>query len=294
MSYVKRRIDVSIRLGKGSFGESGADTVTLKGLRVSADISKAGNPSMDKASIRIWGIDESILNTVSTLGKPLLEVRDNYITISAGDDKGVSVVFGGTIQTAIQNFDDAPDCFLFVDAFGAGLDSTKPTDPTSYVGATDVNLIMNNLAARLTPPKQLENSGVTGVILYSPYFPGTLRDQIDSCARAANIFYSIDDTLNVLAIWPKDRGRGGPVPLVSAATGLVGYPRYASQGLSLTSLFLPDVRLGGSVQVESSLTRANGTWLIRSLTYQLESEMPDGAWFVDMETIRPADFNNAP
>ena len=34
MSFTRKRIDVTISLGTGTFGETGANTVTLTGLRV--------------------------------------------------------------------------------------------------------------------------------------------------------------------------------------------------------------------------------------------------------------------
>ena len=58
-----------------------------------------------------------------------------------------------------------------------------------------------------------------------------------------------------------------------------GYPRFSSNGIEVSTLFNPDIKPGGQVQVDSTLTMACGKWLVSDATHALESEMPGGAWF---------------
>jgi hypothetical protein len=285
MSYIRRRIDVTVTLGKGDFGVAGQNTVTLKGLRVSANIQKAGDPGFDTASVRLWGLTASQMNTITTLGKPLQFFRDNTITLEAGDENGVAVVFTGTIQSAYQDFSAAPDASINIVAFTGLLDANAPIKPTSFPGAADVAVIMSGLAQQMVPKRSFENSGVR-VTLASPYFPGTARAQIEACAKAANIYWHDDG--QVLAIWPKDGKRGGLVPVISPESGLVGYPQYTSAGVAVKALYMPGIIYGGEIQLKSSITPANGSYLVNRITYELESEMPDGgAWFMELEGYRP-------
>lgn len=284
MSFVRRRLDVTITLGEGNFGESGQNTVTLTGLRVSTTIVKAGDPGFDTAQVRLWGLTLSQMNAITTLGKPLQFFRNNTITLSAGDASGVAVVFTGTIQSAYQDFTGAPDSSINIIAFVGLLDANKPVTPTSFQGPADVGVIMSGLAVQMTPPLAFENNGVQ-VTLNSPYFPGTPRAQVEACAKAANVYWAIDGT--VLAIWPKDGHRGGLIPLISPETGLVGYPQWTQNGVLLKTLYNPGIVYGAQIELKSSITPANGKWIVNKITYELESEMPDGgAWFSDLEAYR--------
>jgi hypothetical protein len=47
----------------------------------------------------------------------------------------------------------------------------------------------------------------------------------------------------------------------------------------LTTIFNPDVVIGGMIQVQSSLTPACGQWIATQISHSLESETPDGQWF---------------
>lgn len=124
-----------------------------------------------------------------------------------------------------------------------------------------------------------ENNGVS-VILSTPYFHGSARDQMMACATAGNFNWIIDD--NTLAIWPKGKSRGGTVPVISSATGMVGYPTFQSPGISVRTIFNNQLRYGASVKVESILPFANGTFTMFQLSHELQSETPNGTWFTEI------------
>ena len=62
-TLVSRRLDVIAKLGKGDFGQDGFDTVTLRGLRVSAHIQKLGYPDFNKAQIAIYGMKFDLMHS---------------------------------------------------------------------------------------------------------------------------------------------------------------------------------------------------------------------------------------
>jgi hypothetical protein len=95
----------------------------------------------------------------------------------------------------------------------------------------------------------------------------------------------VDD--GTLAIWPQGGTRGGVVPVISAKSGMVGYPTFTSRGVAFRCLYTPTISYGTTVQVESALTPACGKWVVYRLIYSLESETPGGAWFADVEAGAP-------
>src|ERR1700694_2303725 len=112
MSYSQKIISVTITLASGSFvGSASSNTVTLDNYRMSASIIKAGGNSQGELQIRIYGLDLSLMNQLSLLGKtPVFIDGRNKISVSAGDsENGISVVFVGTILEAYTDLSGAPD-----------------------------------------------------------------------------------------------------------------------------------------------------------------------------------------
>lgn len=283
MSFVKRKIEVTIKLGKGNFGQAGFDTVTLKGLRVSAQVQKTGMPSFNTAQLRIYGMTLSLMNTLSTLGKRSnIDTRDNTVSISVGNDgAALAMVFTGVLQEGWANFNDGPEVFFTIDAHTGLINKMKPVPPTSYAGAVDVATIIETLATSMG--YAFENKSGVSVMLSNQYLPGTALEQAQTAAQAANINFALDD--GTMAIWPIGGSRGGTIPLISAATGMVGYPSYTGTGVQLRTLYNPAITFGGEIEVDS-ITPAKGRWTVNVLHHNLESEMPNGAWFTEMEGYR--------
>lgn len=282
-----RKLDLTIALGTGSFGEDGSDTVELSGYRVSADVTKMAQPGFDSALIRVWGVSASIMNQVSTLGKPPLTGRVNTVALRAGDNQsGMSLVYTGIIQEAYQDYNAAPDACLNIVSHGAGVALLKPIKPTSYPGPVSAAQALQDVAARMTPPVAFENHGVD-VMLPTSYFPGTAADQLRQIVEAADIEATIDS--GVLVCWPKGGSLDGLVPDIGPDSGMIGYPEFAGSGIvHVRCLYVPGLRVNGDFNLTTSLGgRAAGKYRTQALTYALESEMPGGRWSADLVAYRP-------
>lgn len=283
-TFSKRKIDLRFTLGRGDFGAAGQDAVDLKGYRVSASIDKAGGASMTKLNLRVWGLPLEIMNKLIILGRGIAQNarQNNTITVSAGDEEGgMAVVFLGDIIECWADFNSSPEVCLNVFASTGFISNLKPVPPTSYKGTVDAAVVMAGIAAQMSPPVPLENSGVD-VKLANPYYPGTLWQQALDCAREGQFNLFLDDT--VLAIWPQGTSRGGLIPDIGPDTGLVGYPTHTQGGIEFRTIFNPSIVFGGRVKLRSILTPAIGdTWRPAIVTHELESEMPNGKWFTTVQ-----------
>jgi hypothetical protein len=278
-TFQHRVLELTFGLGKGSFGNSGFNTVTVSGLRTLVTITKLVGVAQPSLELVVLGLSLDLMNQLTIVGKQLMAMRNNTVRVSAGYTGGqMSVVYEGVIWQCFADMSAQPETALVLTSTSNGLVSMKPAVPTSYRGGVDVAVIMSALAAQMG--LSFENNGVS-VILRDPYFCGTAWAQVTSAARAADINATLD--LGVLAIWPKDGSRNGSIPVVSAETGMVGYPRYTDTAIGLTTLFNPAIGFGGNIQVQSALKPANGTWTVKSITHRLDAEMPGGAWFTDLE-----------
>lgn len=280
MTFAKRKINLTFVLGTGTFGITGSNTVTVSGLRVSASIVNAGGASMGQAIVRVFGLPLSLMNQLAQkmrVNKESIQTRFNQLQIEAGDDvAGMSIIFQGQITLAPIDMNSYPDSSLVVTAHAGYFEAVKSANPISFPGSVDAAVILQNLATQ--SEYAFENNGVS-VMLSTPYFHGSPRQQMEMCAQAANINWVIDN--GTLGIWPKGGVRGGAIPLVSAATGMVGYPSNYDIGVAVKTVFNPQIRIGGAVQVKSTLPFANGQFVMFNVLHELESEMPNGQWFTE-------------
>lgn len=287
MSFAERAIDLTIRLAvdqknnkSSTFEGTGSNTVKITGLRTMASIVKAGGLSQNVAQVRVFGVPVSVMNQISTLGVRFLqETARNKLLVEVGDKGGdMAAVFQGDITQAWVDFDGSPDVALNIVAYVQAYDTLAPTAPTSFPGPFDVATALSGMASRAN--LNFENNGVRQT-LSSSYYSGSIMDQIAAVVSDAGITKIVD--MNRLIIWPRNGSRGGEVPLISPGTGLVGYPRYNGQGISLTTLLNPSVGFGAQIQVESSQQPANGIWFVNRLAYDLTAEVYGGAWFCQIE-----------
>jgi hypothetical protein len=280
----RKRIDVTFIKGSeaGKFAESGTDTVKLSGLRVSAQITKAGANSMGEAHLRIWGMTLSKMNDLSTLGMTVTTDRltlNNTVIIEAGDDDaGMSVVFHGTVFDAWVDPQGMPDVAFHVTA-KSGLDAAaKAVPPTSYRGIVDVATVMAGIAELAS--WGFQNNGVTSK-MEDVYYPGTAWDQMIAVKNHAHINAELfPGARQTLIIWPNGAARDGQIPLINKDTGMIGYPAWTAQGIVVTTKFNPAIGFGQKVKVETDLKSRNpsGVWIVQTLLHELDAEVPHGSW----------------
>jgi hypothetical protein len=93
--------------------------------------------------------------------------------------------------------------------------------------------------------------------------------------------------------------------LISAGSGLVGYPRFSSTGMNFRCIYNPNLRIGGQIRMQSTVGAAatqaqatatqpatpepggpNGIWYVVGLSYDLSAQLPGGPFFCDVQTSR--------
>lgn len=293
MALVQRLISISFTLGTGVFDgsfeidPSGANTLTLKGLRASAKIQKAGGRSMSELQLTVWGMTLPQMNQLSTYGVEVTLVPRNSVLVQAGNAGGaMSTVFVGTITSAWFDGQAAPDTAFRVSAFSGLIDAVSIIPPTSVNGVVDAIQLLQKLANQMQ--YTFENNVGQSVMLRYPYVYGSPRNQAFAIAEEANLSLFIDN--GILAVWPAGGHRAtSNVPTISPADGtMVGYPSWNATGVNVRALFSPDFTYGGQFQIKGSqLSRANALWTCYSLNFDLESMVPGGAWFCDLGGFDP-------
>ncbi len=280
--FAKRAITLTFRLGEGTFGGSGFNTLTIKGLRCLVQIEQVTLPTSPAIVLRVWGLTLDHINQLTVAGLQF-KYRSNRISIEAGEKDGTMVqVFEGQIWEAYPDFTDTPNVAFIIQANSTGDIQLKPTSPVTFNGSVSAETALKQIIkpTGLT----LENSGVD-TKLSNPYFPGTAMQQIESVCRAADCFYYIDSIKKVLAIWPKDKSRKTDnIVEISPATGMISYPTFEQAVVKVRTLFDPALHApvyaqpGTKIKIISQLKAASGIWTINKISYLLASELPNGPW----------------
>lgn len=273
--YVQRKIDVTVTLGTGAYGSAGQTTVTLRGHRVMATITKTQD-QQTRLSLRIYGMKFSTMKQVLTYGQNYAAMRQhNGVLVEAGNDlDGMTQVFEGSIINAYFDGQSQPEVALQIEANEGGFEYLKPAPPISQPGAFDVATAIGSLAKQMG--KQFENHGVTAK-LRDVYYPGTAMQQAQRIADHSGINMVLEN--GTVAIWPRGQTRAkGAIPLFSKNNGMQEYPVFSSAQIVVASLFRPMV-VGQRVAIQSSLFDNKLQYCTpTSYTYNLESESPGGPW----------------
>lgn len=270
----KKQLRFVITLGTGKFGSSNNDIITLQGFRATADIDKAGGMMMGTLRAKIYGVKQADMNSVTTLQWKTGTLIPNTVEVYAIDGPAETLVFAGNIVNAWADYQSMPDVFLHIQAQSAFFNALKAIPPRSFKGGVDVASVMAQIARDLG--YTFENNGVT-TRLVDVYLPNTGMEQAKDLARAAGCDLYLDD--KILAITPPNVPRRVIIPLISPASGLVGYPTFDGVGVNFQTLFNPAITFGGSIKLETDVQQAAGEWVVTSVGHRLESEKPGGAWF---------------
>lgn len=283
--YAQRAIDITINGGNDGSGKPNGNTFTLSGLRVQAVIAQLGGGVQETAQILVFGLRQQMINNLTRFGMFGNQVAPNNIIVAAGDVGGaMSTAYMGQIHQAYGDFSAMPEVSLSIMAQGALIGSIAPVNATSFNGPTDVATIMAGFAKQGGWTFRDGTPGGTKIKLSSPYFKGTLIDQIRACTQAANINYNIHN--GVLTILGKGGATDEKPILISPETGMVGYPSFSIYGPTLTTLFNPDLSLGRQIEIVSSVTPACGKWNPYTIIHEISSEMPNGPWFSHIQAGR--------
>jgi hypothetical protein len=266
-----------ITLGAGKTFASGKNTLTISGLRASVGIDMGGGYMGGTLRARIFGLSQSDMNQMTyfawmpqpQLGPP------NTITVTAVDGQTTTLVFIGFIIQAFGNYQAMPEAFIDLQATATQAAQLLPVSPLSIASNTTIDTVMGQLSAQMG--FTFENNGVQAAVPKGTYLGNTAFFQATSLAQAFNFDMYIDR--GVLAICPQGTARYTPfVPLISASSGLIGYPYGNMQGIVFDTYFNPNLLFGGSLQLVSDVEPLSGIWQVINISHTLESIIPGGRW----------------
>ena len=169
---------------------------------------------------------------------------------------------------------------MHIEAAAGSYPSLKASPPIAVKGSQSAASLIEQFAKE--SGYTFLNNGVTSSVK-NAVLNGSPVQKMRAVAGMVGCELIIDD--NVVKIQPYDKGLDqGNAVLMSKDSGMLGYPTFTSEGISLKCLYNPDLQLGGMVEVKTVVPGAEGTWKITKLSHSLvaNSNSP-GDWFSSIE-----------
>ncbi|MGL4208298.1 MAG: baseplate hub protein [Candidatus Adiutrix sp.] len=259
---------------------SGGAIKNINNLACDLEINKPGLPAKNQAKVRIWGLPYEDMSLLTMLAFEPHSLTKNIITIRAGEKKGpLGVVFQGEISSAFADFNTAPDVTMHLLAQSGIFPQQVAEGPLSIKGEAQAAHLIEKLAHTLG--YSFKNEGVSASVR-NGVFNGSPLKKIQDIANQVGAELILDD--DTLVLIPHGAHRQGlPVPLDSTS-GLVGFPTFNQDGISLKTIYNPNLVYGGLVAVKSVVPRASGLWKITRLNHKLTAlKAKNGAWHSHLE-----------
>ena len=284
----KKVIRATITLVGDTFDESGSNVLIYEGLRTSVVMRFGGGAIMPSAEVTAYGLSLSAMHKLMRIRWQDLNSMLNRIRIEAGEQgQPLTHVFEGNITFAYIDTSNAPEIALRISSMAGILEAYRPASQLAFPGETPVVRAIADICERMG--YIFENNGVPESLTMQNVTMGdTDMNKIRKLCRDYEIDLYVE--YGLIAIAPRGAPRTLRIPLLTPKTGLLGYPVPTIQGVDVRCLWDPMIRFGGIIRIADSLMETtNGDWRAFGVTTTLESEIPGGAWFMDIQaTFRGA------
>lgn len=264
------------------FPGTGNNTLTLTGLRMSARIDQTPR-LLGPLDLKIWGMKQADMNalTVAFANPPV--ILDHQVILEANDGSGWTQVYRGTIREAQPIYRAQPDVYFQVVGLGGYFQKINSAQPTSYPGVVDIGVAAGDIIDKMMGFTFVDG-GADGV-LTTPYFYGTLWDQLKQACDAAKADFYIQGS-NILVVNRQTPHPGTTAVIVNPQTGLVGSPEYSGAGLVIVSLFNPAFACATPIQLTCNVPAATGRWNPIQMRHSLDTLTKGGQWFSNLVCVR--------
>jgi len=285
-SFTQKWLEVTFVLGSGSFNDAngaamGNSATWGEGYRISADVSNVGGFTSATLSAKVYGVSESQMNRVVTIGWYNEAIINNSIFVTAIDGDTRTLIFAGTVVNCWAAYDEAPNVYLKIEAqqnYNVAMNNASVKHfPGAQPVADIVAQLANAMGLDFTNTENITTVVTDETLIGSPYA------QIMTLMKDTGVGIFISAKTIALTSSPRTPITTEVVPLVSKDTGLILYPTPEMFGVSFSCLFNPQIVYGGIVQVQSRVKLACGQWFVSSLKYTLNSFDPNPQWKCDVK-----------
>ena len=231
---------VSLTIG-GDTGEG----LDLSNLRIKFHVQRGDTQTPNTADIRVYNVSEETAQKV--------QKEFDRVILQAGYEGNFGVIFDGTIKQVRRGRESQVDTYL---------DITVADGDSAY----NFSVLSLSLAAGQTAPNSAVQEYLKATVGYGvskgyiPDLPGNslprgkavygmTRDEMRKLAHNTDTSWSIQDgKVNMV---PLTAYMPGDVPILTAATGMVGLPEQTQNGIKIKVLLNPNIKIGQAVKIDN-------------------------------------------
>ncbi|QXF35253.1 hypothetical protein CE143_20315 [Photorhabdus luminescens] len=233
------------------------ESIEITNLRVAFEVSKTITSEPNPATIRVYNLNQSQRNLITSK-------TYNKVSLAVGYEE-LRVIYTGDIIEAVTVRDDLD--FIIELTCGDGYEAYTGAlvNKTLKAGVTDADILseatksmkVGNGAIDLPHDRQLPRGKV---------LTGNARDIMHKIARNNGANWSVQD--GNMIVLPKNKVLTDNEGFVlSQETGMIGSPEKTDDGLSVTCLCNPALRIGGLIRIKSIIPEYNGDYKITELEH---------------------------
>lgn len=290
-NYLRRSIEVVFTLLDNLPTAQGAKAIRQVDLsehrvQVQSDALGGGGIAYQSLNLRIWGMSEPDMNFYgynpyeAVVGT--LQSRPRWrLQVMVGDEAHrPSLFFDGCIISGSPDYSGMPEVAFNVLATSDNALNLKLTPARTYAGRVPAAQMIADLAAEIGMASQ--NHGLT-TVLTNQVLNGSLGDRLKVLAQAAAAKIVVGN--GRIDYWPLNTGPTGNRVIhdISPETGLVGYPTFSTNGITIRVVANPQILIGHGVKLTSAIKKATGYWTVSRVHHELSTLVANGPWFSTVE-----------
>lgn len=214
------------------------------------EVRRGDYQNPNTCDLRVWNLSDNTAN--------LIQNEFSQIIVQAGYEGSYGQIFQGVIKQVRKGRIDGKDSYVDITAADGdeaytfatmSLSMAAGTYPTDSVQALVSAMVRGSLTQQLQPPAIVPNLKNTARVRGRVYY-GMARDELRDFAAAYGLSWSIQD--GRITFIPLKGYLPGPVPVLSPDTGLIGVPEQTQNGIEMTTLLNPNLRIGQLVKLSSA------------------------------------------
>lgn len=228
---------------------AGTDLYDLSGMHFVFDIKATTVETPKTAQIRIYNLSKPTSRRVTEEGASVI--------IGAGYSGSFNTIFSGQIVQARIGRENGTDTYLDITAADGDVQFNFSTASFSMIGGSDALGRVGQIAKWMGIQFGENQLPMNAPKLHRgvAYF-GMARDYLRTECASMGCNWSISD--GKLDIISEGGYKGNDVPVITAATGLIGVPEQTDIGISFRVLLNPNLQKDTRVKIDNALIRQYG------------------------------------
>jgi hypothetical protein len=231
----------------------------LGDLRCVFEVRRGDLQTPNSCDVRVYNLADATANRLRTPEFTQLELRVGYA------DQQLQLIFRGSIRQVRKGREDQRNSYVSITAAdGDEAYNFSVAALTLAAGSTPQNAIERLIQQMATAASGSPTGGSGGQVVTQGYLPalttnksvrgrtyfGMCRDELRELAENNDCFWSIQD--GAVTFIPQTAFIPGTAVLITPFTGLIGVPEQTQNGLDMTVLINPSIKIGQLVKLDSS------------------------------------------